>query len=288
MRKEHASFRTVMLVLLGVFFLPVLAQAAVHSADTSENGRISLSELLRVIQFYNSHSYCCDANSEDGYGVGDGDRTCAAHDSDYMTQDWSISLSELLRLIQFFNIGRYRVDGAGEDGYKACTDGELDPHLIPVIGDADGNFLTEVEEQALGVIIEPGDPPLGLELGLMTAARIATLGRYYSEDSGIIVEGEAGIPPADRPYLLILSEMDCGCTDPFTEAFIPFVNYALVEPVAEIHMPLSEVALEFLSYGSFSYFEAGCENEDGICYFDGAQVRLDVVTILAILGIEAE
>jgi hypothetical protein len=285
---KRVFFRMVRVVLLGVSFLPVLAQAAVHSADTSENGRISLSELLRVIQFYNSHSYCCDASSEDGYGVGDGDRTCAAHDSDYMAPDWSISLSELLRLIQFFNIGRYRVDAASEDGYKPCTSSELDPHLIPVIGDADGNFLTEAEEQALGAIVEPGDPPLGLELGLVTAAAIATLGRYYSEDSGIIVEGEAGIPPTDRPYLLILHEMDCGCRDPFTEEFIPFVDYELVDPVADIHIPLSEVALEFLSYGSFSYFRAGCENEDGNCYFDGAQVRLDVVSILAVLGLEAE
>jgi len=79
----------------------------VHAADQNGDGQISLSELLRVIQFFNSEGYHCDAFGEDGYAPGPGDTSCAAHHSDYVPQDWHIGLSELLRLIQFFNSGGY-------------------------------------------------------------------------------------------------------------------------------------------------------------------------------------
>lgn len=87
-----------------------------HRADQNGDNDISLSELLRVIQFYNFGSYSCDddnAPSEDGYVAGsDGPQDCAPHSSDYAPQDWDISLSELLRLIQFYN----------SVGYEACPD----------------------------------------------------------------------------------------------------------------------------------------------------------------------
>jgi len=79
-----------------------------HSADKNNDGIIDLSELLRVIQFFNSGSYHCQSNSEDGYAPGEGiDYNCLPHTSDYKPQDWKIDLSELLRLIQFFNSGGY-------------------------------------------------------------------------------------------------------------------------------------------------------------------------------------
>lgn len=81
-----------------------------HAADQDTDNVISLSELLRVIQFYNSTGLSCadpPASTEDGYQPGPGDTTCAPHSSDYAAQDWTINLSELLRLIQFFNTGGY-------------------------------------------------------------------------------------------------------------------------------------------------------------------------------------
>ncbi len=82
---------------------------------------MSLSELLRVIQFFNSSGYHCQAGTEDGFAPGAGDRTCAAHDSDYNPQDWAVDISELLRGIQFFNSPgqAYHVDCAHgtEDGF---------------------------------------------------------------------------------------------------------------------------------------------------------------------------
>ncbi|HPO14239.1 MAG TPA: C1 family peptidase [Candidatus Hydrogenedentes bacterium] len=90
----------------------------IHNADQDGDGVINLSELLRVIQFYNSEGYHCDAAaSEDGYAPGPGDQSCIPHASDYNPQDWRINLSELLRLIQFFNSGGYHPCIEGEDGY---------------------------------------------------------------------------------------------------------------------------------------------------------------------------
>ncbi len=90
-----------------------------HSADQDGDNLISLSELLRVIQFFNSDGYHCDAAGEDGFNPGQGDTSCVPHASDYNLQDWYINLSELLRIIQFFNSGGYHACPAEgtEDGY---------------------------------------------------------------------------------------------------------------------------------------------------------------------------
>ncbi len=89
----------------------------VHTADQDGDNDISLSELLRVIQFYNSGGYHCELGTEDGYGPGSGDTACLPHASDYNPQDWAITLSELLRLIQFYNSGGYQPCAEGEDGF---------------------------------------------------------------------------------------------------------------------------------------------------------------------------
>jgi len=90
-----------------------------HSADYApKDHEISLSELLRVIQLYSNGSYHCDTGGEDGYGVGQGDKTCAAHDLDYSPRDWRIGLSELLRLIQLYSSSGYHADPSGEDGFS--------------------------------------------------------------------------------------------------------------------------------------------------------------------------
>jgi hypothetical protein len=78
---------------------------------------VSLSELLRVIQFFNSGGFGCQAGTEDGYAPNASEQTCAFHACDYNPQDWSISLSELLRLIQLFNSGGYHPCTGSEDGY---------------------------------------------------------------------------------------------------------------------------------------------------------------------------
>jgi len=96
--------------------------AGVHKADQNGDMVIQLTELLRVIQFFNTGGYhCADVpeSTEDGYLPGTGDNhSCAPHTSDYNPQNWKIELTELLRLIQFFNTGGYHVcDDGTEDGF---------------------------------------------------------------------------------------------------------------------------------------------------------------------------
>jgi len=97
---------------LVVTVLPGAGVSGIHSADTNGDNLISLSELLRVIQFFNIGGYHCatDLNpTEDGFRPGfSGPKTCDPHSGDYNPQNWIISLSELLRLIQFFNSGGYQ------------------------------------------------------------------------------------------------------------------------------------------------------------------------------------
>ncbi len=90
-----------------------------HAGDTDDDGLVSLSELLRVIQFYNSGGYHCGGATEDGFDPGsDGAaQNCVPHASDYNAQDWIINLSELLRFIQFYNAGGYASCVDGEDGF---------------------------------------------------------------------------------------------------------------------------------------------------------------------------
>ncbi|GEM_PF-2427995 len=92
-----------------------------HSADINMDYVINLTELLRIIQFFNAGGYHCvepPETSEDGFVPGYGENTsCLPHTSDYFPQDWKISLNELLRVIQFFNSGGYEPCVDGEDGF---------------------------------------------------------------------------------------------------------------------------------------------------------------------------
>lgn len=91
-----------------------------HKADLNGDWRVSLSELLRVIQIYNLGGYSCRADSEDGYWPEPGgEQTCAPHDADYAPQDWQITLNEVLRIVQFFNSGGYGRRSGSEDGFMA-------------------------------------------------------------------------------------------------------------------------------------------------------------------------
>ncbi|HNR32404.1 MAG TPA: hypothetical protein PKI11_16050 [Candidatus Hydrogenedentes bacterium] len=98
-----------------------------HVADQNTNGVIELTELLRVIQFYNSGGlHCADdpGETEDGYVTGSGvNQACCPHDSDYAPSgpDWQIGLTELLRLVQFFN----------SDGYHSCPDEGTEDRFCP-------------------------------------------------------------------------------------------------------------------------------------------------------------
>ncbi|MFM1921187.1 MAG: hypothetical protein RLZZ303_2821, partial [Candidatus Hydrogenedentota bacterium] len=90
-----------------------------HTADINQDFALQLSELLRLIQFFNVGEFACDETGEDGFKPGTGDRSCTPHNSDYNTQDWELVLSELLRAIQFYNANNYYECPleSTEDGY---------------------------------------------------------------------------------------------------------------------------------------------------------------------------
>lgn len=102
------------------FRLGGTAIESTHSADTNRNSRIELSELLRVVQFYNANGYRCDEGTEDGYTPGAPEGSCNTHDADYAARDGVISLGELLRMTQLFNVGAYARCEGSEDGFCAA------------------------------------------------------------------------------------------------------------------------------------------------------------------------
>ncbi len=84
---------------------------------------ISLSELLRLIQHFNSDGYHADDAGEDGFAPGPGSTNAYPHHSDYAPENWRIELGELLRAIQFYNSGGFTRDPAGEDGFAPLAAG---------------------------------------------------------------------------------------------------------------------------------------------------------------------
>lgn len=109
-----------------------------HSADQDQDYRITLTELLRVIQFFNSGSFHCEAGTEDGFAPGSGDTaSCSPHSGDYSTPDWKFNLSELLRIIQIFNSTGYHSCAEGEDGFCLGLPPVLDPpNIVFIVIDA--------------------------------------------------------------------------------------------------------------------------------------------------------
>ena len=108
----------------------------VHTADLDRNGRISLIELTRVIELYNTRNgtnrtgYYTVATgaSEDGFATGTGlsAKTAPArrHSAD-SNGDGEISLVELTRVIELFNYrsgtvrtGQYKSRSGSEDGFE--------------------------------------------------------------------------------------------------------------------------------------------------------------------------
>lgn len=101
--------------------LPTPDLSALHDADTQPDFVISLSELLRFIQFFNTGAYHTaeGIETEDGYMPGENLAPGATpHTGDYLEPYWQISLHEVLRLIQLFNSGHYYpCASAEEDGF---------------------------------------------------------------------------------------------------------------------------------------------------------------------------
>jgi uncharacterized repeat protein (TIGR01451 family) len=116
---------------------PLVVLLARHSADYDLDGKISLAELLRVIELYNYRAgsvrtgqYTLKTGTEDGFTTGPGGGTLTRFHSGDTDRDGKLSLAELLRVIELYNYragsvrtGQYRVLRAGE----AATDDGFAP-----------------------------------------------------------------------------------------------------------------------------------------------------------------
>lgn len=96
-----------------------------YSADIDGNYWVTMSEVLRIIQFYNAGGFhCADSlpGTEDGFAPGQGRHDgCLPHDSDRSPQDWRISVGEVLRAVQFYN----------SNGYSYCPDADTEDGFCP-------------------------------------------------------------------------------------------------------------------------------------------------------------
>lgn len=97
-----------------------------HDADRNTDFILSLSELLRQVQFFAMGGYRCIPDNldpqEDGLFAGTraGDFSCAPIDTDFEGEgDYFISLTELLRVVQLYNAGTYHSCDNDEDGFCA-------------------------------------------------------------------------------------------------------------------------------------------------------------------------
>lgn len=107
-----------------------------HSADTNKDYRISLGELLRVIELYNTRhgtvrtgGYAVDNDTEDGFTpdpniASSADLPLSRYHSADTSGEGMIDLSELLRVIELYNTrsgtvrtGNYRYDAESDDGF---------------------------------------------------------------------------------------------------------------------------------------------------------------------------
>jgi hypothetical protein len=112
--------------------LELMEAPSVHTADIDGNLQISLSELLRVIELYNTRQgttrtgrYKADTGTVDGFApdatAGTTQTSFHAADTD---RDSQLSLSELLRVIELYNTrsgttrtGEYHIDTSTTDGF---------------------------------------------------------------------------------------------------------------------------------------------------------------------------
>lgn|GEM_PF-3552609 len=117
------------------YYLGVGAVKGIHDADTDRDRRFGLSELLRVIELYNTRfgttrtgRYRLSESTDDGYAPessSDEAADLASYHSADVDHDERFSLSELLRVIEIYNTrsgttrtGAYRISGSTVDGFS--------------------------------------------------------------------------------------------------------------------------------------------------------------------------
>jgi hypothetical protein len=116
--------------------LVITEAPAHHTGDTNQDFKFSLTELLRIIELYNTRfgtsrtgRYQVEEGTEDGFATdssvsGSTVVTLARYHAGDSNQDGKFSLTELLRIIELYNFregtkrtGLYHVQSGTEDGF---------------------------------------------------------------------------------------------------------------------------------------------------------------------------
>ncbi len=135
-RTLGASFQHAALAATAVIPAALIINRAplIHSADTSQDGRIDLIELLRMVQLFNARTgavrtgaYRTEIAGEDGFApdlAPPGTPSLVTYHTADTNRDGRIGLVELTRVIELYNVregtqrvGRYRIYPGSEDGF---------------------------------------------------------------------------------------------------------------------------------------------------------------------------
>ncbi|MBI1319653.1 MAG: hypothetical protein GC168_12000 [Candidatus Hydrogenedens sp.] len=219
-----------------------LAHAA-HSADTSADWSLSLSELLRVIQVFNVGTFGCAEvpGDADGFEPGSVLRDCPRHSADFEAPYWQLSLGELLRMIQFYNAGSFGVDCTEPDGYSVISDsadGEC-----PRAAEGEGEGATEGEGVSEGTRegSADGEGVSGGEGGIDGEG--ASGGEGASEGSG----GGEGADEGELPEYDTCAEVctkTCGAPPPTTNGegiLVTIYNAAKIFPELNLNADTTDI-----------------------------------------------
>ncbi len=181
-----------------------------HSTDENDDWQISLGELLRVIELYNSPTaanrtgdYHVEFGTEDNFAVGLG-----SHDGPYYSADtdhnWKISLPELTRVVELFNArngtsrtGLYRVSSSTVDGFEPVY-----VNAVPVSKSALDNQV-----QAMLGTGDSGGGTGGSSTSIESVKNTATLGGGYAD--GWVWVFHLTVPSAETSLQMKFNDWTC-------------------------------------------------------------------------------
>lgn len=133
--------------------LPWSCEVLAHSGDTlTPFWEITLTELMRVIQFYNSTGYHTEVGTEDCYGAGAdaSNRDGYRHNADYQNPAWEVNLTEVNRFSAYYTAGGYVFAQGTDDGFAPAGQRNLDGVRLTV----PATRMTAVREES-GLIEVP-------------------------------------------------------------------------------------------------------------------------------------
>lgn len=273
----------------------------VFGPDQDGDWRINLTELMRIIQFYNSPGgaySCAETATEDGFQPGAGSTSCAPNAAD-LDGDFTITLSELLRIVQFYNAGGYFYCGvlspdgdgfcAGQGSGVRLVHGGFDAPAVDLCangvkvlsdlsyGQATATIGFPEAAYDLGLVAAGGDcadpPVISLQQDLWAGSdQTLVVAGPLSDLSWFVFQDDATEPaPANARVRVIhvnygLETVDFVATAPDAVTFAEDISYGEQRDTVEV--PVGDYTLAITTADGVTTLVGGLEItlEDGIVY----------------------